>query len=170
VQARLLPGAASSVSVFRHALLDTSDEVAGSCKPARMYGKPLEPGSRTVGHSVRVCRAYFWLQMPPFLDRRSDDGNLLIPDTLRHPSLRTPQDIFDGFLQRSGRGVPALSTYAYQKASSLVLAHYGSAACTESRLGAAGLCGALHCRSPGDSWVLAASLRITTDSASSALD
>src|SRR5271157_529266 len=47
--------------------------------------------------------------------------------------------------------------------------HYGSDASTESRLRAAGLCGALHCRSPGESWVLVASLRIITDSASSAL-
>src|SRR3954470_595973 len=87
-----------------------------------MCGKPHPEGFRTVLHPDRVCRAAFWIQTAVYRRRRGPNGNQVFSVTLR----RRRHDLKKAQLpvppQKPIRAVPALPAYAYQEASSLVLA------------------------------------------------
>src|SRR5215217_5302832 len=89
-----------------------------------MYGKPHPEGFRTVLHPDRVCRAAFWIQTAVDRRRRGPNENQVFSVTLR----RRRHDLKKAQLpvppQKPIRAVPALSPYAYQEASSLVLASW----------------------------------------------
>src|SRR3954447_3432513 len=78
-----------------------------------MCGKPHPEGFRTVLHPDRICRAAFWIQTAVYRRRRGPNGNQVFSVTLR----RRRHD-----LKKAQLPVPALPAYAYQEASSLVLA------------------------------------------------
>ena len=90
--------------------------------PTSMCGKPLTRGFRTVLHSDRVCRAVPNLQTPPVGTARQ--GRRQTGD-FRQSSIAGAEGtraIFGGFPRLPCRSVLTMSAYAYQEASSLVLA------------------------------------------------
>jgi hypothetical protein len=87
-----------------------------------MCGKPHQKGFRTVLHSDRVCRAVSGLQTAGFRAGREPRGNQVISDSPSIAGTEGTPAIFGGFPRLPRRAVLTMSAYAYQEASSLVLA------------------------------------------------